>query len=527
MATYIKQYQIRYYAIGHSYLLHPPFEGWQVKGNWGMAASAPEADYFHRVQTRLQELIPCSLDAIAENYAAYERLCTETATEETYRNSPEYSAMVRQLETFQPNLITLYIGGGNTIANDAGSLERFYRVLYGMVAAHKPADAVVVCPFSNRKTLSFMSLARSFGFLPVDMTIMHEKGRSPENPYYAIGQYPAYDDAVKTGAIEFRTHPGDFGHDEIARNIVETALPAIQKQLTPKAVCLPETLELPAPEAIDEPVQLQPQLLPPEAEPELRWWTDNEHIATVSRTGLLTPVNNGVVQVYVQSRVRPELIACASVEVCGQGNWYTIRFLPGTDEQVLRLPEDIAYLKGVYTLKPKGPGYLPVRRGYQFIGWSDITEGENDAVAQQLLMDRDRCVRANWRLAERWDFDTAYDSAGVRLGGFNVRYGNSTVRVSSAPGTGAAVYHQMLQLPAENYRCFRVRMRIDCEDLEKGVLIQVQTTEGVHKEMFLLPAQTMVDLCVDLTAAKGTITQFRIEPQMTDCCIHVDWIKFE
>ena len=85
----------------------------------------------------------------------------------------------------------------------------------------------------------------------------------------------------------------------------------------------------------------------------------------------------------------------------------------------------------------------------------------------------------------------------------------------------------MLQLPAEDYRCFRVRMRIDCEDLEKGVLIQVQTTEGVHKEMFLLPAQTMVDLRVDLTAAKGTITQFRIEPQMTDCCIHVDWIRFE
>ena len=185
-------------------------------------------------------------------------------------------------------------------------------------------------------------------------------------------------------------------------------------------------MELPAPEAIDEPVQLQLQLLPPEAEPELRWWTDNEHIATVSRTGLLTPVNNGVVQVYVQSRVRPELIACASVEVCGQGNWYTLRFLPGTDEQVLRLPEDIAYLKGVHTLKPKGPGYLPVRRGYQFIGWSDITEGENDVVVQQLLMDRDRCVRANWRLAERWDFDTAYDSAGVRLGGFNVRYGKIT-----------------------------------------------------------------------------------------------------
>ena len=32
---------------------------------------------------------------------------------------------------------------------------------------------------------------------------------------------------------------------------------------------------------------------------------------------------------------------------------------------------------------------------------------------------------------------------------------------------------------------------------------------------------------LDLSAVKGTITGFRIEPKMTDCCIYVDWIKFE
>lgn len=527
MAKFIQQYSIRYYAIGHSYLLHPPFEGWQIKGNWGMAASAPEQDYFHRVQTRLQEQIPCSVDAIAENYAAYERLCTESATEETYSNSPEYKAIVKRLEDFKPNLITLYIGGGNTIANDPVSLERFYRVLYTMIATHKPADAVVVCPFSNRKTVRFMSLAEGFGFLPFDLTVMHAKGRSPENPYYAIGQYPAYEDAVKTGAIEFRTHPGDFGHDEIARNIVETALPAIQKRHAQKTVCLPDKIDILAPASIAEPTQLQLRLLPQEADQELRWWTDNEQLATVSRTGLLAPINNGLVRVYAQSRVRPELVAQAQVKICGQGDWYTLRFLPGTDEQVLRMPEDIAYLKGAYALKAQGPGYLPVRKGYQFVGWSDITEVENHEPTEQLYMDRDRTVRANWQLAEKWDFDTVYDSAGIRLGGFNVRYGDSTVRVSSAPGTGAAVYHEMLQLPAENYNNFHVRMRIDCADIEKGVLIQVQTTKGVHSEMYLLPPQVMVDLDLDLSTAEGTITQFRIEPQMTDVCLHIDWLKFE
>jgi len=527
MANYIKQYPIRYYAIGHSYLLHGPFEGWQTEGYWGMAASAPEMDYFHRVQSRLQEALPCSMNAIAENYAAYERLCTETATEATYRNSAEYQAMVRQLREFKPNLITVYIGGGNTIANDPVSLERFYRVLYSMFAENKPAEAVVVCPFSNRRTVQFMSLAESFGFLPIDLTVMHEKGRSADNPYYAIAQYPEYEDAVKTGAIEFRTHPGDFGHDEIARGIVEAAVPEILSGHIPKHVCVPDSLSLKAPASVNAPVQLQALLLPAEADEDLRWWTDNENLASVSNAGLLTPHNNGAVQVFAQSRVRPELVAQATVEICGQEEWYTVTFLPGTDDPVSRMPTARPYLKGEFSLKPQGPGYLPVRKGYQFTGWTDITDGDEKDTTELLIMDRNRCVRANWRLADNWDFDTVYNSAGIRLGGFNVRYGNSTVRVSSAPGTGAAVYHQMLLLPAERYSCFRVRMQVDCEQPEKGILLWVKTTEGEYSAMRYLPAQTMGELELPLMDAKGTITEFRIEPQMTDCCIHIDWIKFE
>lgn len=527
MTKLIQQYPIRYYAIGHSYLLHGPFEGWQIRGFWGMAASEPDADYFHRVQAKLRGALPCSLDAIAENYAAYERLCTLDATEETYRSSAEYSAMVRQLKEFKPNLITVYIGGGNTIANDPDALERFYRVLYTMIAENKPADAVVVCAFSNSKTTQFMPLAASFGFVPVDLMFLHQKGRSPENPYYAIGQYSEYDDAVKNGAIEFRTHPGDFGHDAIAEAIVNCALPEIKKRHTPHDICLPERIILSSPERTEKSVQLCAQVLPCEAAADLEWRTGNVNIATIDREGLLTPVNNGTVCVYAQSRICPELVTEVKIEIYGQTNWHTLHYLPGTDEPVSRLPEDREYLKGAYSLKAPGPGYLPVRRGYLFTGWSDITEGENTATTEQVTMDRDRTVRANWILAESWDFDTMYDSAGVRLGGFNVRYENSTVRVSSAPGTGAAVYHEMLRLPAEKYNRFRVRMQIDCEEPEKGILLRVQTTEGEHSIMCYLPAQNMGDLELPLTDAKGTITQFRIEPQMTDCCIHIDWIKFE
>ena len=523
-----KVYPVRYYAIGHSYLKHGPFEGWQTKGYWGMAASQPEADYFHRVQQHLQQSLPCSIQAIAENYATYERLCTVDATRETYENSPEYAQMRQQLLTFRPNLITVYVGGGNTIAKDTESLTLFFDVLYEMIAQNKPEDAVVVCPCSNSRALMCKDVAKKYGFLTVDLCFMHEKGKSAENPYYAIAQYPDYDEAAKAGAIEFRTHPGDFGHETIARHIAETALPQLTENISPIEVCLPLQLTVDAPQVIsggEECVQLQVSAQPSEADTGVIWSVDDPHLAQINRNGMLTAINNGTVTVTAKSAVDPGVSTSVQIRITGQTPWYTLRYLPGTEEPVSRIPEDAAYLKGTYSLKAAGAAYLPMRTGYQFIGWSDETAP--GVIVQELQMDRDRTVCANWRLAECWDFDTMYDSAGVRMGGFNVRYENGIVRASSAPGTGVAVYHERLRLPARDYSSFCVRMRIDTEQPEKGVLLKVITTEAEHSCLVHMPSQTMEDHMLDISKLQGIITGFRIEPQMTDCCIYVDRIAFE
>ena len=383
-------YPIRYYAIGHSYLLHGPFVGWQTKGFWGMAASEPEKDYFHRVQQRLQAEMPCSLEAIAENYATYERLCTATATEQTYRESDEYGKILENLERFQPNLITLYIGGGNTIAKDVESLTLFYHTLYSLIADHKPKEAVVICPFSNGRTLFAMDIARQYGFVPVDLTVLHEKGKTRENPYYALAAYPEYDEAVKAGAIEFRTHPSDLGHDRIAQGIVEAAVPLLRNCLKPVEMKIPDK------------------------------------------------------------------------------------------------------------------------------GSAEISEAANGD-----------SVTAARREIDCWEFDTLQDCVDVSMGGFNLRCENSIAQVSSAPGTGAAVYHQSLHLPMKKYSRLAVRMRLDCETPEKGVLLQVTTTEKICERLVYLSAQTMGDIELPLPEEEGTITGFRIEPQMTDCCIYIDRIAFE
>lgn len=222
-------YNFRYYAIGHSYLKHGPFVGWQTDGFWGMAASAPENDYFHKFQDELRGAFDCNIEAIAENQAAFEGLCTEDATEAKYISSPQYSHMREVLQSFKPNIITVYIGGGNTPAKDEASLTLFYDVLYGLIASCKRPETVVICPALKPNIYGIAKpVADKYGFITVDMSFIHEK-RGRDNPYYAFREYPEYDELQAKGAVEFRTHPNDKGHAAIASAILHGAAAEIAK----------------------------------------------------------------------------------------------------------------------------------------------------------------------------------------------------------------------------------------------------------------------------------------------------------
>ncbi len=216
-------YNFRYYAIGHSYLKHGPFNGWQTEGFWGMAASAPECDYFHKFQEGLKNEFDCKVEAIAENHAPYERLCTVDATEDKYTSSAEYAHIREVLLNFKPNVVTLLIGGGNTPAGDDASLTRFFEVLYALVAEYKRPETVVICP-AMRPNLTRLSkpIADRYGFVSVDISFIHSNPNR-DNPYYAFSDYPEYDERRAMGAVEFRTHPNDRGHAAIATAMLSAA----------------------------------------------------------------------------------------------------------------------------------------------------------------------------------------------------------------------------------------------------------------------------------------------------------------
>ncbi len=244
-------YRFRYYAIGHSYLRHGPFPGWQIEGFWGMAASAPEKDYFHRFQARLSEAFDCEVEALGENHATYERRCVEGATREDYISSEEYAHMKEVLQTFKPNIISVFVGGGNTVANDDESIGLFFDVLYELIAKYKRPEAVVVCP--NLRAYMWPvheRMAKKHGLTPLDVSGIHFT-RGYDNPYHAFNDYPEYDEQAAAGAVEFRTHPGDKGHDFIAQKMLE----AIKEGIA----AIPQG-------GFDEPYSFEQYLLPVKAE---------------------------------------------------------------------------------------------------------------------------------------------------------------------------------------------------------------------------------------------------------------------
>ena len=227
---------LRYFAIGHSYLLHGPFNGWQTTGAWGMAATEEKNDYFHKFISMLEDGGK-EVKAIARNYATYERICVKDATADDYRSSSEYAEMKDTIRRFKPNIISIGIGGGNTVANDEESLTLFFDTLFEMVTEVKLPDTAVLClGFHKNVARPLTRMAEKYGFIPISFEYLHDK-EGYDNPYYAFSDYPDYDAVAARGGIEFRTHPGNLGHEAIAKGMYAEIRRLTEQGFGPDDVC--------------------------------------------------------------------------------------------------------------------------------------------------------------------------------------------------------------------------------------------------------------------------------------------------
>lgn len=548
-STTMSIYPLRYLAIGNSYLSHGCFpysatltggEGW-VDGvfvGWkndssissGMAASEPSKDYFHRIQARVKEGLTSEnvtaefISANKRNAAGLERATAGTPTADTFKNNADFNGIKSDIEKYNPNIITIQLSE-NCQTNDSATLELFYNTVYDMVAETKSDDCLVVCisPFgTGTRTNAIKKCAEAHkaqGFYFADLSWVRSKGSGADNPYLAFKQYPQYDlwKKLNSGAVEFRSHPGDLGMDAIAEKVAEQLLPGIPEKIAANTVTLADSITISGPDSISNAADYTVSVSPETADSNITWTSGNEKIATVDASGKVTPVNNGTVTITAKS-VYGTASGSKTITVTGQAQHFKLTYAAGTDDAVTNLPEADEYAKGAYTLSSQAPA----RAGYKFAGWALKENGET---VSELEITADTTVYAVWEFAYSWSFNTDGYAEGVSMNAFNVTVKDGLLNGISYL-TGLSFSADNLLINAADYNTFSFMAKISSTEKDQSYTVTINTTDGSKKFTAKIPDSSMQNYSFDITGLTGTITGFVVKASMTECSASVDEIAF-
>ena len=181
--------------LGNSITLHSPNAeiGWS--GNWGMAASAEEKDYVHRLNAMLEEAGE-TVDFRLRNIADFER------APDTYD-----FAELDDLRAFEPDVLVLRISE-NTPADKLPEFGEAYGRLIRYFTANRSVTVYAVAPFWRNDTAEDLirTAAEKTGAHFVTLKHLHDTA------YQAIG---LFEHAGVAG------HPSDLGMQKIAEAILE------------------------------------------------------------------------------------------------------------------------------------------------------------------------------------------------------------------------------------------------------------------------------------------------------------------
>ena len=176
--------------LGNSITLHSPNAeiGWS--GNWGMAASAEEKDYVHRLNAMLEETGE-TVDFRLRNIADFER------TPDTFD-----FADFDDLRAFEPDVLVLRISE-NTPADKLTAFGEAYERLIRYFTENGTVTVYAVAPFWRNDTAEELirTAAEKTGAQFVTLSHLHDTA------YQAIG---LFEHAGVAG------HPSDLGMQKIA-----------------------------------------------------------------------------------------------------------------------------------------------------------------------------------------------------------------------------------------------------------------------------------------------------------------------
>lgn len=506
-------YGMNMFMLGNSILQHGKAESIGWYGNWGMAASAEELDYAHRLQYYLSDKYG-EVEFKKCNFAEFERAIATTTDFTSYFN---WIKSIMDGMSSTPEIITIQMGENVTIDN-RNTYKAAVIQLVKFLRENVPDANIVVCtPFwgGAGKVDGMKDAAEELG---VRVAYLHTLNT---NENMAIGKFE------HNGVAR---HPGDTGMDNIAKLIYDELNVTLTENVTPAYLCPPTSISIVSSknttESDGEKLNLSIKTVPEtETVSDVFWSVDNENIAVVDENGVFTSKNNGVVTVTAVSKADENVKASLEITVTGQTPCFTLTY-DGGAEGVTGLPEANVYAKNNTILSSENP----VREYYIFNGWT--TEKGSDKTVGSVNVTENTTVYASWRKADHWTFDRdGYLDGMSVVNGFNVKVSGGVLQAlatdtDAASGNVLKFVSQKLDIDSGNMKTFLLKIQNSSKDDSTQIKLTVTSTAGTYNYTKPVTTTEAATYTFDISDVDGIITGFEITPTNIDSGITVDEIAF-
>ena len=497
-------YDIRILFWGASTTKHGPSASLGWYGDWGMAASAEENDYVHKLVSYLEEeyypsKVTFEIIANSEWDAA---ISPETDVNKDWTTHAKYLEIESAVKSLRPNII-MTAQTGNMKADANGDVAyNAYKQMYDMMFSYCP-DAIIVAQYcgtwhSAMKEEFMARLGQNYS--DKNFFLLH-------NDVAGVAEYlaPEFENAGVAN------HWGDKGHERVAQQCFALANPVIPAVIEPTYIYIPESIEINGESSISDKgsaIQLSITASPSDASTDVSWSIDNTDIATISKNGLLSALNNGTVTVTATSSFDDSVKATHTVKITGQSDTYTLTYAAGTTDTVTGLPEADEYAGSNYTLSSA----IPLRDAYTFVGWG-LTENATETITT-LDVKENTTVYAIWKKTDGFEFDGEYDENAGFIYGFSID-GGFHAKVSegclwSTCTAGAKVTFHTPVLDIENANFVSFALTSAYTDENGTVELTVTTQDGNTTYVFPLASTEYTTYVANISALEGNITGVEI-----------------
>ncbi len=522
-------YDIRIFFWGASTTKHAPSSSIGWYGNWGMAASAEENDYVHKLVSYLEEEFYPS-KVTFEVYASSsldQSLSTATDATADWTTHEQYATVESIMKDLKPNIIVTAMTGNMGSSTSVDVAYNAYKQFYDMMYSYCPEAIVVAqhcglsCVTRNDQLIAQLDETYSDKVF-YDYHVNPTMKLDPNN---LATEYASIHSGVAA-------HWGDKGHDLVATTCLGYIKPEIPANIEPSYIYIPEEIEITGDTTVDEKgacLQLAVEVTPNDASADVIWSVDNSNIAIISENGLLSPLSNGTVVVTAKSAYDDSVLDTHTVVITNQLDSFTLTYAAGTTDTVTGLPEADEYASGEYTLSSQ----IPLRDAYIFAGWG-LTEDAEEAVTS-VNMTKPITVYAIWKKTDGFEFEGSYDeNAGFIYGfeidgGFHAKISDSCIWSTCTAGAKVTFKSPVLDIEGKNF--VSVALTSAYTDENGTVELTVKTTDGNTTYVFPLTSTEYTTLVADVSALTGNITGVEVfvntvTPDSTAFDISLDYIRF-